>query len=410
MILTDTAATAGRATAATTTAFTVILAVSFGHFINDIMQSLLSAIYPLLKDNYRLDFWQIGLLTFTFQVTASLLQPVVGMVTDKRPMPFSLPWGMASSLVGLIVLAYAGHYWLLLIGASLIGIGSSIFHPESSRIARLASGGKHGLAQSLFQVGGNAGQAMGPLLAAFIVVPFGQTSISWFAIGSLIGIIVLWQVGNWYIRFRKASGNRPAATHVSPFPRNRVAWALVILTVLVLSKNAYIASLSSYYTFYTIHKFGVSVQMSQVLLFAFLGASALGILLGGPFGDRYGQKAMIWFSIVGVLPFTLILPYANLEWTVILTILIGLILSSAFSNIVVFAQELVPGRVGMIAGIFFGFAFGMGGIAAAILGVVADAKGIDFVYQICSYLPLLGLLTIFLPNMKEAKGKAAKAA
>lgn len=408
--MTDTAATAGRATAATTTAFTVILAVSFGHFINDIMQSLLSAIYPLLKDNYRLDFWQIGLLTFTFQVTASLLQPVVGMVTDKRPMPFSLPWGMASSLVGLIVLAYAGHHWLLLIGASLIGIGSSIFHPESSRIARLASGGKHGLAQSLFQVGGNAGQAMGPLLAAFIVVPFGQTSISWFAIGSLIGIIVLWQVGNWYIRFRKASGNRPAATHVSPFPRNRVAWALVILTVLVLSKNAYIASLSSYYTFYTIHKFGVSVQMSQVLLFAFLGASALGILLGGPFGDRYGQKAMIWFSIVGVLPFTLILPYANLEWTVILTILIGLILSSAFSNIVVFAQELVPGRVGMIAGIFFGFAFGMGGIAAAILGVVADAKGIDFVYQICSYLPLLGLLTIFLPNMKEAKGKAAKAA
>ena len=413
--MTDTTATPATPPApaglssAQATAFTVILAVSFGHFINDIMQSLLSAIYPLLKDNYSLDFWQIGLLTFTFQVTASLLQPVVGIITDKRPMPFSLPWGMASSLVGLVVLAYAGHYWLLLAGASLIGIGSAIFHPESSRIARLASGGKHGLAQSLFQVGGNAGQAMGPLLAAFIVVPFGQTSIAWFAVGSLVGIIVLWQVGNWYVRLRARSAARPAAGHVSPFSRNRVAWALVILTVLVLSKNAYIASLSSYYTFYTIQKFGVSVQMSQVLLFLFLGASALGILLGGPFGDRYGQKAMIWFSIVGVLPFTLALPYANLEWTIVLTILIGLILSSAFSNIVVFAQELVPGRVGMVAGIFFGFAFGMGGIAAALLGVVADHKGIDFVYRICSYLPLLGLLTIFLPNMKQARRLAAKA-
>lgn len=406
--LTDTTATAGGATTtATTTAFTVILAVSFCHGINDIMQSLLSAIYPLLKDNYGLDFWQIGLLTFTFQVTASLLQPVVGLVTDKRPMPYSLPVGMASSLIGLIVLAYAGHYWLLLIGASLIGIGSAVFHPESSRIARLASGGRHGLAQSLFQVGGNAGQSIGPLLAAFIVVPFGQSSIAWFAIGSLIGIVVLYQVGGWYTRFRATQAARKAAPFVSPFSRNRVAWALAILTLLVLSKNAYMASISSYYTFYVIEKFGVSVQMSQVLLFAFLGASALGILLGGPFGDRFGQKAMIWFSIVGVLPFTLALPYANLEWTVILTIIIGLILSSAFSNIVVFAQELVPGRVGMIAGVFFGFAFGMGGIAAALLGIVADVKGIDYVYRICSYLPLLGLLTIFLPNMKQvSKTKA----
>lgn len=401
--LTDTTATAGgTTTTATATAFTVILAVSFCHGINDIMQSLLSAIYPLLKDNYGLDFWQIGLLTFTFQVTASLLQPVVGLITDKRPMPYSLPVGMASSLVGLIVLAYAGHYWLLLIGASLIGIGSAVFHPESSRIARLASGGRHGLAQSLFQVGGNAGQSIGPLLAAFIVVPFGQSSIAWFAIGSLIGIVVLYQVGGWYNRFRATQAARKAAPFVSPFSRNRVAWALAILTLLVLSKNAYMASISSYYTFYVIEKFGVSVQMSQVLLFAFLGASALGILLGGPFGDRFGQKAMIWFSIVGVLPFTLALPYANLEWTIVLTIIIGLILSSAFSNIVVFAQELVPGRVGMIAGVFFGFAFGMGGIAAALLGIVADVKGIDFVYRICSYLPLLGLLTIFLPNMKQA--------
>ncbi|MER8742084.1 MFS transporter [Mesorhizobium sp. M0478] len=391
------------------TAFTVILAVSFCHGINDIMQSLLPAIYPLLKENYGLDFWQIGLLTFTFQVTASLLQPIIGMITDKRPMPYSLPYGMASSLIGLIVLAYAGDYALLLVGASLIGIGSAIFHPESSRIARFASGGRFGLAQSLFQVGGNFGQSMGPLLAAFIVVPFGQTSISWFAVGSLIGIIVLSRVGGWYSRMRAAQGNRKAASFVSPFPRKKVMGALAVLTLLVLTKNAYIASLSSYYTFYSIHKFGVSVQMSQVMLFLFLGASALGILLGGPFGDRYGQKAMIWFSIVGVLPFTLALPYANFEWTMVLTVLIGLILSSAFSNIVVFAQELVPGRVGTIAGIFFGFAFGMGGIAAAVLGVVADMKGIDFVFQICSYLPLLGLLTVFLPNMKEARKAQAAA-
>ncbi|TIX25970.1 MFS transporter [Mesorhizobium sp.] len=407
--LTDTTAASVAPQASTShasaqaTAFTVILAVSFCHCINDIMQSLLSAIYPLLKENYGLDFWQIGLLTFTFQVTASLLQPVIGMITDKRPMPYSLPYGMASSLIGLIVLAYAGHYSLLLIGASLIGIGSAIFHPESSRIARFASGGRFGLAQSLFQVGGNFGQSMGPLLAAFIVVPFGQTSVSWFAVGSLIGIIVLWQVGGWYSRLRAAQGTRKTASFVSPFPRRKVMNALIVLTLLVLSKNAYIASLASYYTFYSINKFGVSVQMSQVMLFLFLGASALGILVGGPFGDRYGQKAMIWFSIVGVLPFTLALPYANLEWTMVLTVLIGLILSSAFSNIVVFAQELVPGRVGMIAGIFFGFAFGMGGIAAAVLGVVADMKGIDFVFQICSYLPLLGLLTVFLPNMKEAR-------
>jgi MFS transporter, FSR family, fosmidomycin resistance protein len=407
--LTDTTATSiapqpsASLPSAQATAFTVILAVSFCHGINDIMQSLLPAIYPLLKENYGLDFWQIGLLTFTFQVTASLLQPIIGMITDKRPMPYSLPYGMASSLIGLVVLAYAGHYALLLVGASLIGIGSAIFHPESSRIARFASGGRFGLAQSLFQVGGNFGQSMGPLLAAFIVVPFGQTSISWFAVGSLIGIIVLSRVGGWYSRMRAAQGNRKAASFVSPFPRKKVMGALIVLTLLVLTKNAYIASLSSYYTFYSIHKFGVSVQMSQVMLFLFLGASALGILLGGPFGDRYGQKAMIWFSIVGVLPFTLALPYANFEWTMVLTVLIGLILSSAFSNIVVFAQELVPGRVGTIAGIFFGFAFGMGGIAAAVLGVVADMKGIDFVFQVCSYLPLLGLLTVFLPNMKEAR-------
>lgn len=401
--VTDTAMPA-QSVPATSTAFTVILAVSLCHGINDIMQSLLSAIYPLLKDNYGLDFWQIGLLTFTFQLTASLLQPVVGMITDRKPMPFSLPMGMTASLIGLLVVAYAGHYWVLLIGASLIGIGSSIFHPESSRIARLASGGRHGMAQSLFQVGGNAGQAIGPLLAAFIVVPYGQTSVAWFAAGSLLGIVVLYQVGNWYKRLqaRIATGTNSAAA-ILKLPRKRVIWALVVLTILVLSKNAYMAGISSYYTFYVIEKFGVSVQMSQILLFAFLGACALGILLGGPFGDRFGQKAMIWFSIVGAIPFTLALPYANYEWTIVLTIVIGLIMSSAFSNIVVFAQELVPGRVGMIAGIFFGFAFGMGGIAAAILGVVADARGIEYVYRACSFLPLLGLLTVFLPNMKQAR-------
>ncbi|MET3661022.1 FSR family fosmidomycin resistance protein-like MFS transporter [Aquamicrobium ahrensii] len=401
--MTDTAMPA-QSVPATSTAFTVILAVSLCHGINDIMQSLLSAIYPLLKDNYGLDFWQIGLLTFTFQLTASLLQPVVGMITDRKPMPFSLPMGMTASLIGLLVVAYAGHYWVLLIGASLIGIGSSIFHPESSRIARLASGGRHGMAQSLFQVGGNAGQAIGPLLAAFIVVPYGQTSVAWFAAGSLLGIVVLYQVGNWYKRLqaRIATGTNSAAA-ILKLPRKRVIWALVVLTILVLSKNAYMAGISSYYTFYVIEKFGVSVQMSQILLFAFLGACALGILLGGPFGDRFGQKAMIWFSIVGAIPFTLALPYANYEWTIVLTIVIGLIMSSAFSNIVVFAQELVPGRVGMIAGIFFGFAFGMGGIAAAILGVVADARGIEYVYRACSFLPLLGLLTVFLPNMKQAR-------
>lgn len=380
------------------TAFLVILAVSFCHMVNDIMQSLLAAIYPLLKDGYNLDFWQIGLLTFTFQVTASLLQPVIGMYTDRRPLPYSLPWGMGASLIGLFFIAYAGHYWLLLFGAALIGIGSAVFHPESSRVARLASGGRFGLAQSLFQVGGNFGQSLGPLLAAFVVVPFGQRSVAWFAALALIGIIVLYQVGGWYARYSANKTRKPLVSLMPPLPRRKVMIALGVLALLVFTKNIYMASISSYFTFFVIEKFHVSVQESQVLLFLFLGASALGILLGGPFGDRFGPKAVIWFSILGALPFTLALPYADLFWTRILIVIIGLILSSAFSAIVVFAQELVPGRVGLIAGIFFGFAFGMGGIAAAVLGVVADYKGIDYVYRICSYLPLLGLLTIFLPS------------
>lgn len=400
--MTDTTATAGRVQT-DSTVFTIILAVSFCHFLNDIMQSLLAALYPMLKADYRLDFWQIGLLTMAFQVTASLLQPLIGLYTDKRPMPYSLPVGMGSTLIGLTLLAFAGHYPLLLLGACFIGFGSAIFHPEASRVARLASGGRYGLAQSVFQVGGNFGTAVGPLLAAFIVVPRGQSSVAWFTLAALLGMIVLGQVSGWYSRYRAAAARRPAASTALPFPRRTTVVALVVLAILTFSKNVYMASLSSYYTFYVIEKFGVSVQQSQMLLFILLGAAAVGTIIGGPIGDRIGAKAVIWFSILGVLPFTLALPYADLFWTGVLSALIGLILASAFPAIVVFAQELVPGRVGMIAGIFFGFAFGMGGIAAAVLGVVADAKGIDFVYAVCSYLPLLGLFTIFLPNTRARR-------
>jgi FSR family fosmidomycin resistance protein-like MFS transporter len=400
--MTDTTASAGRIPAETT-AYAVILAVSFCHLLNDIMQSLLSAIYPMLKADYGLDFWQIGLMTMTFQVTASLLQPLIGIYTDKRPLPYSLPVGMGSTLIGLIFLAFAGQYALLLVGAALVGLGSAVFHPESSRVARLASGGRYGLAQSLFQVGGNFGQALGPLLAAFIVVPRGQASVAWFSLAALVGIIVLWQVGTWYSNHGKTSARRPASAPKQTLPRRTVVVALVVLAILTFSKNVYMASIASYYTFYVIERFGVTVQMSQILLFVFLGGAAAGTILGGPIGDRFGAKTVIWFSILGVLPFTLALPYADLTWTVVLSGVIGLIMASAFPAIVVFAQELVPGRVGMIAGIFFGLAFGMAGIAAAVLGVVADARGIEFVYMACSFLPLLGLLTVFLPNMREPR-------
>ncbi len=394
-------APAGAAVSKTT--LSIIIAVSVCHLINDIMQSLLSAIYPILKDNYGLDYVQIGLLTFTFQVTASLLQPAIGMYTDKRPLPYSLPVGMGSSLIGLIILGFANNYPMLLVGSAFVGLGSAIFHPESSRVARLASGGRHGLAQSLFQVGGNAGSAIGPLLAAFIVLPRGQWSVSLFAIGSLVGIIILTRVGKWYSEHRRANAGRPPVSMVLPFDRRTTMIALTVLTVLTLTKNAYMASVSSYYTFFLIDKFGVGVQDSQLLLFVYLGASALGVFLGGPIGDRFGAKFVIWFSILGVLPFTLALPYADLTWTVILTVIIGLIFSSAFSAIVVFAQELMPGRVGMIAGIFFGFAFGAGGIAAAALGALADVTSVEYVYWLCSFMPLAGLLTIFLPEMGKVR-------
>lgn len=399
--MSDTVAAPAHATADKTTV-SIILAVSLCHFINDIGQSLLSAIYPILKQNYGLDFLQVGLLTFTFLVTASLLQPLIGMYTDKRPLPYSLAWGMGSSLVGLVVLAFAQHYWLLLVGSALVGIGSAVFHPESSRVARLASGGRHGFAQSLFQVGGNFGSSVGPLLAAFVVLPRGQESVSWFALLSLAGIIILSRVGAWYAAHRRANANRPAVSKVSPYSQRTIAVALVVLIVLTFTKNIYMNSISSYYTFYVIERFGLSIQDSQILLFVFLGAAAAGVYAGGPIGDRYGTKFVIWVSILGVVPFTLALPYADLAWTIVLSIIIGFIFSSAFPAIVVMAQELLPGRVGMVAGMFFGFAFGIGGIAAAVLGAIADVSGIEYVFWLCSFLPLLGLLTIFLPSMKRA--------
>ncbi|UHS64067.1 MFS transporter [Agrobacterium vaccinii] len=388
------------------TTFSIIAAASFCHMLNDIMQSLLTSLYPLLKANYALDFVQIGLLTFAFQVTASLLQPAVGIATDKWPMPFSLPVAMLSTCAGLITLAYAHSFPVLVIGACLIGIGSAIFHPEASRVARVASGGRHGLAQSFFQVGGNTGTAIGPLLAAFVVLPMGQQSLSWFSLIALAGFAVLSWVSVWYSRHRRSNAGRPPVSRALPMAKNKVLMTLVVLLILTATKNAYLASLSSYFTFYTIEKFGLEVQSAQLLLFLFLGASAAGVFFGGPIGDKFGSRVVIWFSILGVIPFALLLPYANLTWTAILVVLIGFVFSSAFSAIVVFAQELVPGRVGLIAGMFFGFAFGFGGIGAAVLGVFADREGIEFVYRICSYMPLLGLLTVFLPQLPSRR-KAA---
>ncbi|MEQ1769676.1 MAG: MFS transporter [Devosia sp.] len=394
-----TTSTEPYAPAAPTTAFAIIFAVAFCHFLNDVMQSLLTAIYPILQAGYGLSFAQIGLLSFTFQVTASLFQPVIGMYTDKRPLPYSIAVGMGLSLIGLITLGFAQSYALLLVGSAFVGLGSAVFHPESSRVARLASGGRHGFAQSTFQVGGNIGSAAGPLLAAFIVLPRGQVSVSWFAVAALLGMFILIRVGHWYADHRRQAAKRPPASTALPFDRRSTILALVVLVLLTLGKNTYTASMSNYFTFFVIDKFGVSIQQSQLILFVFLGASALGVFLGGPIGDRFGARFVIWFSILGALPFTLALPYADFTWTLILSVIIGIIFSSAFSAIVVFAQELVPGRVGMIAGVFFGFAFGMGGIAAAVLGLVADKRGIAFVFQLTSYLPFLGLLALGLPQL-----------
>jgi FSR family fosmidomycin resistance protein-like MFS transporter len=381
-----------------TTVLSVLGTVSFCHFLNDLIQSLLPAIYPLLKQSYALDFGQIGLLTLTYQITASLLQPLVGYYTDRRPTPYSLPIGMSFTLAGLLLLSWASNFTLLLFAAALVGTGSSVFHPESSRIARLASGGRHGFAQSFFQVGGNLGSAAGPLLAAFIVMPYGQHSIAWFSFAALTAIILLTRIGGWYRRHAKARAHAVAEPAHELAPRT-VTLAIAVLLALIFSKYFYLASLYSYYTFYLIERFHVSVQSSQLHLFLFLGAVALGTLVGGPVGDRVGRKYVIWVSILGVLPFTLMLPHANLFWTSTLTVVIGLILSSAFSAILVYAQELLPGKVGMIAGLFFGFAFGMGGLGAALLGELADHRGIEYVYQLCAWLPAIGLLTVFLPNL-----------
>ncbi len=391
----------------TNTTLAILISLSFCHLLNDMNQSLVPAIYPILKQSYNLDFGQIGLITLAFQLTASMLQPVVGMATDKRPTPFSLPVAMGISLAGLLLLSVASSYHMILIAAAMVGMGSSVFHPESSRVARMASGGRYGFAQSLFQLGGSSGSAIGPLLAAFVVVPHGQSSIAYFSAAALLAIVVLTNVSLWYARHPAMVARRgrrvPAAIPASPLPRGKVIGAIAVILVLLFSKNVYTASLSSYYTFYLIQKFQLTVQNAQYMLFAFLGAVAVGTFAGGPIGDRFGRKPVIWFSILGAFPFALMLPYADLMWTGILSVVIGLILASAFSAIIVYAQELLPGRIGLVAGMMFGFSFGLGGLGAAALGRIADVTGIETVYRVCSFLPLIGLLTALLPNIEQRK-------
>ncbi|GGA90747.1 MFS transporter [Puia dinghuensis] len=390
------------------TVFSILLAISFSHLLNDTMQSLIPSSYPLLKKSLGLDFSQVGLITFCFQLTASLLQPFVGLYTDKKPQPYSLAAGMCFTLAGLILLSRAGTFPLVLVAVALVGMGSSIFHPEASRLAYLASGGRRGLAQSIFQLGGNAGAALGPLLAAHIVSPYGQSNIIWFGFFALVGIGVLLRTGAWYSHNLGQRKKKAATTITALQPgisRARVAVALVILLVLIFSKYFYMSSMSSYYMFFLIDKFHVSEKSAQMLLFVFLGSVAAGTFIGGPIGDRIGRKYVIWFSILGVAPFTLALPYANLFWTAVLSVFIGLILASAFSAILVYAQELLPGKVGLISGLFFGLAFGMGGIGAAVLGRLADRTSIQHVFHLCSFLPILGLLTAFIPDTRTQTPK-----
>ena len=399
--------------AAANTVLAILLAASFSHLLNDTIQAVIPAVYPLLKTRFLLDFGQVGLITLTFQLTASIFQPFIGLYTDRRPLPFSLAVGMGVTLVGLALLSRAASFPMVLAASGLVGMGSAVFHPEASRVARMASGGKHGLAQSVFQVGGNAGSALGPLLAAIIVVPRGQAHIAWFCLLAALGIVVLAGVGRWYrdtLRVRPApartAGVRapgPGETLAAPLPPNRVVFAIGVLVVLIFSKYFYLASMTNYYTFYLIDRFGLSVQAAQVRLFIFLAAVAAGTLVGGPIGDRIGRKRVIWVSILGVAPFTLSLPHAGLGMTVALSVVIGFILASAFSAILVYAQELVPGKVGLISGLFFGFAFGMGGIGSAVLGRLADQTSIRHVFAVCAFLPLLGLLTALLPETSRAK-------
>jgi MFS transporter, FSR family, fosmidomycin resistance protein len=393
--------------AITSTVYPILLMISFSHMLNDTIQSLIPSIYPLVKTSFHLSFSQIGLITLTFQLAASLLQPLVGLYTDHKPQPFSLAVSMGFTFVGLLSMSRASSFHFLLFSVALIGIGSSIFHPEASKVAYMASGGKRGLAQSIFQVGGNAGSSLGPLLAALIIVPLGQTSIGWFSLLALVAMIVLLFVGRWYkVNLPTLKQKNNLSDRNGPvFSRGKIIFSIGILVVLIFSKYFYLASMVSYFTFYLIEKFHVSVQHAQVFLFLFLFSVAAGTLLGGPLGDRFGRKYVIWFSILGVAPFTLLLPHANLVGTAVLSVFIGLILASAFSAILVYAQELLPGRVGMISGLFFGFAFGMGGLGSALLGMLADRKGIIFVYQACAFLPLIGLLTAFLPNIGGRKSK-----
>ncbi len=386
------------------TVFNVLGAISFSHFLNDMLQTLILAIYPLLKSTFLLSFTQIGLITLTYQITASLLQPVVGLYTDHYPKPYSLSIGMCCTLTGMMVLALAPNYSMVLVAAALVGTGSSIFHPESSRVARMASGGRYGLAQSIFQVGGNTGTATGPLLAAWIIIPRGRVSLAWFSVAALLGAFVLWQVGGWY-KQRLSQRKKRAKSHEfvqGALPARTVGGAMMVLLILIFSKFFYLASLSSYYMFYLMSKFQLSMRSAQIHLFLFLFAVALGTVLGGPIGDRIGRKRVIWASILGVAPFTLMLPHANLAWNGPLTFVIGIILASAFPSILVFAQELMPGRVGMVSGLFFGLAFGMGGIGAAVLGRLADTHGIVYVYHLCAFLPLLGIFTVFLPDIRKS--------
>lgn len=386
----------------------ILLSLSFCHLLNDLIQSLIPALYPLLKAEFDLDFAQIGLITLAFQLTASLLQPTVGFYTDKRPQPYSLALGMGSTLMGLLLLSVANSYTVVLIAAALIGTGSAIFHPEASRVARMASGGRYGTAQALFQVGGNAGQAIGPLLAAFIVLPYGQGAIAWVSMAALIAMAFLTRIGMWYganLRPSKKVTSSNLESQETVLPRGRVLFLITVLMVLLFSKNVYTSSLTSFFTFYLIERFDLPVKAAQIQLFIFMAAIAVGTLIGGTLTDRIGRRPMIWISILGVLPFTMALPYADLFWTGVLIIIIGLITASAFPAVLVYAHEVMPGRVGLVSGMFFGFAFGLGGLGAAIMGGLADVYGIAVVYKICSFLPILGVVAWFLPDMTKEKNR-----
>jgi FSR family fosmidomycin resistance protein-like MFS transporter len=395
----------------TQTVYPILFAISFSHLLNDTVQSLIPAIYPLIKDSFQLNFTQIGMVTLVFQLSSSLLQPVVGAITDKRPYPYALPVGMGISLIGLVILSVASNFTIILISVGLIGIGSAVFHPEASRMAHAAAGANRGMAQSIFQVGGNAGSSLGPLLAAVIIAPFGQFNVIWFSIAALLAMVVLYRIGGWYKpKALRALVEKKQNINVekSKFSQRTVIAAIIVLLLLIISKYFYFAGITSYYTFYLIDKFGISIQSSQLYLFAFLFAVAVGTMIGGPIGDRIGRKYVIWASILGSAPFALALPYANLFWTAVLSVIIGLIISSAFSAILVYAQELIPGKVGMISGLFFGFAFGIAGVASAFLGQLADKTSIEYVYHICSYLPLAGIIAIFLPNIESQRKKLSK--